>query len=355
MSWRKRPEFLVELNVLRAMIGLRLGGLDADLALGRSLVFLALAEPLSVRVKDPKDEMAAVFEQAARDLAGLVQRATLPAPELAQGLAAAMAADLSRWADWIELAGPGLSEAVAKAVLDGLPPAGRWNSNQRLTIIKWLADAAGDVEAYIAATSEADRATPTVGAKIASRLLAADRVDEAVAALKASDPRTASPRRFAWAATTVSALDANPDWEGVYIESLERAGDTDAAQTARWVSFERSLSPDRLRGILSRLADFEDVEAADKAFAHAARHPDALKALTFLMDWPALPEAARMIAARAEELTGPALRLEAWAGRLRARQPQAAKILLNAALKAAAREGASREALEALRIEADSI
>jgi hypothetical protein len=80
-----------------------------------------------------------------------------------------------------------------------------------------------------------------------------------------------------------------------------------------------------------------------------------MRGLCFLMDWPALPEAARMITARADELKGPSALFENWASRLRARQPRAARILLLAAAKAAAREGRSLDVVEQLRAEAAEI
>jgi hypothetical protein len=62
-----------------------------------------------------------------------------------------------------------------------------------------------------------------------------------------------------------------------------------------------------------------------------------------------------LVTARADELKGPSALFEGWASRLRARQPLAARTLLLAAAKAAAREGRSMEAVDALRAEAAEI
>lgn len=351
VSWRKRGEFLTDLDVVRAMIAETLADLDPALAFERLLAFLALARPLSLRVKDPKGEMGAVFEEAAEDLGGLLGRPGVT--DSAPALAAAILRDTRRWSEWIghlhDLAPEG-----AEAILQGLAAAGgRVAAEPR--IIRWLADRAGKVDIFIASFTTAARADPATGAAIATRLLEVGRVKEAAAALDQSDPRKGAAKRpFPWKATVVDALDANPEWEAAQIAVLE-ATDPDAAQTARWAAFERTLSADRLRDIVSRLADFDDVEAMDKAFAHAARFVDMMRGLEFLMDWPALPEAARMIIARVDELKGPSDRLELWASRLRARQPAAARLLLLAAAKAAAREGRSMEEVEALRREAAEI
>jgi len=127
------------------------------------------------------------------------------------------------------------------------------------------------------------------------------------------------------------------DWESALIDYLDAAGEGEAAQQARWASFERTLSAERARAFTRRLPDFEDVEAENRAFDHAARHPDAQRGLQFLMEWPALPEAATMIEARADELRVSDQQAELWAGRLRPRQPRAAHTLLRKAAAAAFR------------------
>lgn len=351
VSWRKRGDFLTDLDVVRSMIAETLAALDVTMAIERALAFLALARPLALRVKDPKGEMEAVFERAADDVGQLLRRPGIADP--AAALAVAIDNDPRRWSGWIERLSD-LEPAVARTILDRLAASGR-RVAERPKLIRWLADKAGDVDAFVASIPAAERGDPAVGAAIATRLVAAGRVEEASAALALSDPRkTTAKRAFPWRATVVDALDANPEWEGAQIEVLERT-DPQAAQTARWASFERTLSASRLRDIVSRLADFDDVEAMDKAFAHAARDVDMMRGLAFLMDWPALPEAARMITARSDELKGPSALLETWASRLRARQPLAARTLLLAAAKAAAREGRSLEAVDALRTEAAEI
>ena len=103
--------------------------------------------------------------------------------------------------------------------------------------------------------------------------------------------------------------------------------------------FERTLSPDALRAAVARLPDFEDVVALDRAFAHAAGYFDPVKGLAFLMNWPALREAADMIEARAAELRGGHEDTALWAARLSARHPRAALILLRARARTLVRLG----------------
>ena len=77
-------------------------------------------------------------------------------------------------------------------------------------------------------------------------------------------------------------------------------------------------------------------------------------ALGFLMAWPALADAARMITTRAEEAAVDPDAAELWAGKLRARHAAAALILLRKSAAAAFRRRELATA-ERLTLEADSI
>jgi hypothetical protein len=84
-------------------------------------------------------------------------------------------------------------------------------------------------------------------------------------------------------------------------------------------------------------------------------HRDVRRALQFLIEWPALPEAAALIETRAAA-SGGLLEphAEAWAERLRARQPRAAVLLLQIAARAAFRRR-DRAAGERLTQEAEAL
>ena len=162
-----------------------------------------------------------------------------------------------------------------------------------------------------------------MAAEIAGRLILAGKLEKAGRLLKASGPKKAAEPDF--------------DWESVWIDYLEQSGDAEAAQAARWASFERTLSAVRARAFTARLGDFDDVEAEGRAFDHAARHPDFRRGLQFLIEWSALPEAARMITTRADDIEVSADEAEAWAAKLRLRYPAAAELLLRKGAAAAFR------------------
>ena len=196
--------------------------------------------------------------------------------------------------------------------------------------------AAGNIDAYRSTFPSEALRTPAVAAEVAKRLMGAGRTMEAGQVLKAAGPAQTKVK-----GAKAKAREAEPDydWETVWIDYLDQSGQPEAAQDVRWASFERTLSADRAKAFTRRLADFHDVEVEGRAFAHAAGHCDFERGLRFLMEWPALPEAARMIEVRAEELRISDEQAELWACQLRLRQPKAAHTLLRKAAAAAFRRG----------------
>lgn len=309
VSWRKRPSFVADLEALRTLIAGRLAELDAVAALARMWPFMDLARRLGTRVRDKDGGVAAVFDRAAADIGRLLgERSDARAID---GLAEAISRNPTAWADWL----PAALNSAPKSALEMLLARLRdreGGSPGWAAIIRQVADAGGDVDAFLGTFTAKAIRMPGVAAEAAQRLLSAGRVAEAGRLLEAAG-KSAEP---------------DFDWETAWIDYLDAAGEAEAAQATRWASFERTLSAERARAFTRRLPDFEDVEAENRAFEHAARHADTARGLQFLMDWPALPEAAMMIEARADELQVAAEQAELWAGKLRARQPRAAHTLL---------------------------
>jgi hypothetical protein len=344
VSWRQRPTFVRDLDGLRILIAERLAGLDRAAAFSRMWLFMDVARRVGPRVRDRDGELGAVFERAATDIGRLATEADTRA------VADAVVRDLVRWKDWLPLmlaaAPPGLAAGVLRELSAREGASVGW-----MPILRQLADAAGDVDSFWATFTAPALRDPGMAAELARRLLERGRVVEAGRVLENAAP--AAPKGG------LRVGKANPpeidfDWETQWIEYLDQSGRAADAQTARWTSFERTLSAERARAFARRLGDFEDVEAEDRAFALAAAHPDVEIGLRFLIDWPALPAAARMIAARADELRPSAEVAEGWAARLRVRQPAAAEVVLRRSAAAAFRRGEFKTA-ERLTQEADSI
>ena len=352
VSWRKRPELLTELKALEVMIAERLAALDPGLALDRLVAWFDLYPALTRRVQDPKGELALIFDAASSDLTAL---ATQLGPEIAGPvLGEALATRLSEWAVWIGRGVGALSPDLARRLLVDLT-AGKSQPTGRLAlVVRRLADRAGDLDAWILSLSEADRKKPDTAADIARRLAEAGRAGPAREALEAA--RAAHPQARPSKGKAAGPEPQGEAWYAAEIAVLEAEGAPEAADAARWRLFERTLSPEALRALLAKLADFEDVVALDRAFEIAAGHGDLMRALAFLMDWPAHREAAALVLKRRAELRGAHNDLPAWAERLSARHPQAALLLVRARALALRRLGAGfNDEVADLIVEAESL
>lgn len=325
VSWRKRPELISDLWTVRRIIVERLAAMDARLGLDRLVAWFDLYPGLSARVKDPKGELATMFDAASADLAtvGSLAGAEVAAPVLIE----ALSTRLSEWASWVGRGAAAMEPDLARAVLKGIAD-GRSRPTGRLAlVVRKLADRSGDLDAWIASLPDEDRVKPEAGAEIARRLAEAGRAAEARAALEASRPAAKEATR--WGRREAEPPPPRPEaWLAAEVAVLQAEGDMKGASDARWTMFERTLAEVPLRAEIALLPDFEDVIALDRAFAHAAAYPDATAGLRFLMNWPALREAGEMVVARADELRGSADEVPLWASRLEGRNPAAALALI---------------------------
>jgi hypothetical protein len=327
VTWRQRPAFIRDLDALRGLIADRLASLDVAAAIDRLWRFMGTARQVGARYHARSDELDAVYARAAGDLGAWLCFA--PAGPAAAALVESLTGDPSGWTAWLPaLLGPA-PRAVAQDAL-------RFMAERRgavpgwISLVRQLADAAGDADAFRATYPAEALLTPTIATDVARRLLGADRIEDAGDVLRAAAPKPGlRPRR--------GSASVDDEWESAWIDYLERAGRTGEAQAVRWSSFERTLSADRARAFIARLADFDDVEAEAKAFAIAGAYTDFEVGLRFLMGWPSLPEAARMIERRSDEVQVAAETAELWAAKLRSRQPKAAHILLRRTAAAAFR------------------
>jgi hypothetical protein len=188
-----------------------------------------------------------------------------------------------------------------------------------------IADAQGDVDAFIAQESQKSRAVPRVASEIARRLLNAGRLKEAWTAINAIDEG-----RCGWIPF---------EWEEVRLAVMEALGRNADAQRFRWQCFERGLNSDHLRAFLKRLPDFDDLEAEERAMSHALKFPEMHEALAFLVSWPALDKAAALVSERTAELDGNHYEiLSPAADALAAKHPLAATLLLRAMIDFALKE-----------------
>ncbi|MFW2344572.1 MAG: DUF6880 family protein [Brevundimonas mediterranea] len=326
VSWRKRPDLLRDLDMLRRAVVDDLAPTAPVAGLDRLIAWFDLFRGLTLRVKDPRGEMTAAFETAAPELWNVAQTALMDQAAM-ERLAAAIERHPLDYARWIGAAGEALSPELARALL-ALMDTGSGVRGAR-TAIRRLADRAEDLDLWLSLVTPDEQGSPDFAAAAARRLLTAGRVVEARQALEAALKPSAANRRFTFGRSPAAGPPPlTPAWEAASIDLLDAEGRKTEAQDLRWAMFERDLSAPALRTYLSRLPDFDDVEALDRALAHAATYADFETALGFLMDWPAHREAAALVERRiAQARTHLPMKAD-WAARLSQKYPDAAERLL---------------------------
>lgn len=330
VSWRKRPDLLRDLDILRGAIVDDLAVAAPGAGLERLIAWFDLFRGLATRVKDQKGELAAAFETAAPDLWRIAEAAVQADEKAVAPLAQAVERQPLEYARWIGAGGDELTADLARRLLDPLDKTS--SARGMRTVMRRLADRAGDLDLWLSLTTPEERGSPDFAAVMAKRLLVADRIPEARQALEAALAPSAGNRRWTFGRSPQAGTPIlTPAWEATSIDLLEAEGRKDEAQDLRWAMFERDLSAPVLRAYLARLPDFDDVEALDRALAHAATHADFETALGFLMDWPAHREAAALVERRIREVRTPLPLKADWAARLAQKYPDAAERLLASA------------------------
>ncbi|MEW5683914.1 MAG: DUF6880 family protein [Pseudomonadota bacterium] len=325
VTWRQKPAVVRDLDAVRELIAERLAPMDPGAALERMWLFLETSTPVGKRFRERDGAVTAVYARAAADLGRMLGRQD--AHLAANALVDAVAARPQAWAEWLPETLPGTGQAMARIALTLALARGERSPGWQ-TAIRHLADAAGDVEAFRQTYTAAALATPQISVEVARRYLAAGELEAAGDILRGAAPKPGRAGRL-------PAPDF--DWESAWIDYLQQSGDEAAAQAVRWASFERTLDVERARAFTKRLDGFDDVEAEQRAFAYAAEHADFERGLRFLMAWPALLEASRMIQTREEAGPLDPAEAELWASKLRRRYPAAAHKLLRRAAAAAFR------------------
>jgi len=330
ISWRKRPELLRELSRLRVLVVDRLAEANTTLAFASLVAWVDLEEPLQGRTKDPRGELPALFAEGADDVARL---AGVLGPEVAVPvLLDAVTTRASVWAGVIGAAAASLDIELAAALLEGLIRKGIPTSGRLAPVVRRMADRAGAVDPWLASLDDRMRRDPAVLVEAATRLARAGRAAEAREALEAALQK--APRAGMGWRPPEPPPQRDEAWHSAEIAVLDAEGRDDDAMLSRWARFERLLATEDLRDILDRLDGVDDVEATDRAIAFASQAFDLDRALTFLMSWGALREAAETISRRRSELGGRADAIPLWAARLSSRYPLAAVLLLHARARA---------------------
>ena len=321
VEWDRTRPLAQDLDVQRSAIVEKVAPSDPQEALDLMWRFLELAASIYERCDDSNGYVGDVFYRARIDLGEIAKTARQDPITLADRVFAALQDnDYGEYDDLIPLLSPVLGPSGLARLktefqeLQGqpvpVPPeeerqvvgyggSGKIyahemaETSRRMTVrmaLMDIADASGDVDAFIGQYDPETRKVPQIAAEIAERLLAAGRKEDAWDFIERTEFGNSD-----WVPS---------EWETVRLDVLEALGRNDEAQAFRLDCFQRTLALEHLRAYISRLPDFDDIEAEDKALTHAQDYPSALSALHFLIHWPALDRAAQLVTNRTDELDG---------------------------------------------------
>lgn len=351
VDWQNRRALVDDLETQRRAIVDHVGKADPKEALELMWSFLGVASSIFERCDDSSGTVIGTFHEGVNDLGRLAETATTNAVELADCAYQALLDNrYGQFDDLIAVLRPALgdtglehlklrlislSKEPVKKLLDHERRKVGWSMSgpiyedeiddrHRASVIhlalRDIADAQGDVDAFIAQHDAQTRKVPKIAAEISRRLLAAGRTDEALQTVDAAERSRQGWPEFEWEDARIDALDA-----------LNRSKD---AQAARWSCFERFLSERHLREHLKRLPDFDDMETETRALDYVEAHEDFLRALWFLACWPALDRAAKLVEHRPQELDSDGYEiLTPVAAALAGRHPLAATLALRAMIE----------------------
>lgn len=293
VDWHGRAALLTDLETQRRAIVDRIGRTDPATAFDLIWRLLSLTNGIYERCDDSSGRLQDFFRNIGPDVVMLAKAARPGSNDLADRVAERLPHDeWGYFSDLIAELAPVLGPSGLSRLKSMLAHGAR-SGRRRYTIrhaLQLIADLEDDVDGYIAQHDDADKSVPTVAAGIAMRLLKAGRIEEAMTAVDAADDRRLGRIPF--------------EWEDARIRVLEASGRPEEARSFRWDCFARTLSVDHLRAWLKPLPDFEDIEAEERAFEHALQFSDVYVSLHFLLTWPALDWAARLVLARANEIDG---------------------------------------------------
>lgn len=356
IGWRKRKAVIKDLQTQADMILDKIAPTEPTLAFDLLWQFIELAPSIYERTDDSRGDIGDVFRAAVLGFEDIAPRAILDPASLAARVWDAVSDNgYGEFDGIIGRVAPALGDAgfahlkssvatYADEPLDTAPADhdaiqflrelrgshSNYRAEQKAMRIKMvlqdIAMAQGDTDAYVAQYSNEDLKRPAIAADVAQLLRAQGQSQKALALLEAADQDASVGPRDTWDdALIICLLD------------LDRLDD---AQAHRWNRFCSTLNSAYLRAYLKALPDFDDIEAEDRARAHALKFNDAMTALAFFLDWPDQASAAALITNRTGELDGNYYELLTPAAEsLRDRHPLAAVLVWRAMIDFALQNG----------------
>jgi hypothetical protein len=358
VDWQNRGNLRDDLNAQLHLIELHISGQDAAEAADLLWEFMALANSVFERCDDSSGTIIGIFKQAIVMLGEVAVRAKTDPGSLANKVS-----DCALINNYGQFDGviPALQTALGSEGLNCLKRAMQevlaeekaaipkseqkvfgWSSQGPIyqhdirhstrkrsaqMALRDIADAEGDADAFAASYEAKTKKVPAIAADIAERLLKAGRQEEALAVLNGADRDEKKSGKH----DLMDFIQPDLSWEDIMIKTLEAMAEKNKAQAMRWQCFERYLSARHLREHLKKLEDFEDSEAEGRALKFVENHEIHKLALWFLVKWPALHHAARLVLRHAGKWDGNSYEtLTQAAEALSGRHPLAATVLLRA-------------------------
>ena len=229
VDWQNRKSLVDDLETQRRAIVDQVARHSPAEALDLMWRFLDLAQPVFARCDDSSGTVIQVFHSAAANLGVIAQSAKPDPQELGDRVFGALRRNgYGQYDDLIQALQPalgpiGLEHLKQRMIVLSAEPTRKPAANER-QVIGWssggaiyadeiaessrvstvrlalqeIADAEGDVDAFIAQYEEPVRKVPKVAADIARRLLAAGRSGEALKTIEATEHRRSGWPDFEW-------------------------------------------------------------------------------------------------------------------------------------------------------------
>ena len=304
LPWERVRPLGTELDTLRQSILNDLSTVDVQQAISAMRLLVEIAPFVYERSDDSSGYLSDIFREAASDLGALWGRQTNRDPAIVvTDILTLLDQDGYGTCDHLlASSGAALGETGSAMLRNALLvrlrdlPASKGKRDYHTDIARRqtighlldLADVMGDVDAYIEATNLSDRQSGYIG-NIARRLMDKGRHREAIAWLDRETNETPGFRR---------------GHDDLRIEACEAVGDRTAAQSLRWTVFRETLSLSHWKAYQRHLSDYDAIDAEEAALDHIRNFPNRNVALSILLEWPVLNEAARFVRKHAEALDG---------------------------------------------------
>ncbi len=336
IDWDKTKAFAQDLRAAVDNITNELGSIDPEAAIDRLLRFIATSNSVFNRVDDSNGTVQRVYETALYSIGTLSGKLSASeSQKLPLSIMTALAKIKYEYLDHIiRLV---INDIPTEAIKnwDGIlldkysyfvglrkPEKDDWNLENNISVFREcrqiIAEARGDLDGVIALETT-KKLYMQNNFYIAKRLLEANRPEEALVWIRKKIQIIENTDKRDLSSKDNTMLEAS---------ILDKLNKKNEAQMLRWDSFCQTLNSDMLREHIKHLDDFAEFEVLDRAFNHAYNFRNKGMALYFLINWPKLDYAAKLVMETTDQWDRESYRIfDRAAAALKQNYPVAATIL----------------------------